>query len=305
MKMTWKKLLARIAEGFGQGHHDEYKAFLQNTRRSSSDAANQSSGNWLPGYKRRFDYLARAERNIALGLLWLGARDIREGFPMWPMSHQHPLVGAVGAQTMRLHEVPGLWELAKAANIDHGVYVGTSIPYVATLDFMVTVQRNGVPGLVAIPCKPREQIFAADAASRMLERMELERLYCNTLSIPRRVADAKVFGKRLTANLEWLAQPDDLTSNLRCDTALRRFFDSIERWIYDTPINRVVSESAAQIDWPIERGQQAFRFLAWRQIIDINLSEPVVMTEPARSGGKALRAAMQKTIFGEIDNEQI
>ena len=304
MKMTWKKLMAWIAAGYGQGHYDEYKPFLQNTRRNTSAVSNQSAGNWLPGYTRRFHYQSRAERQIALGLLWLGGKDIREGFPMWPMTHHHPLAGTRGTESLRLQEVPGLWELAREAGIAHGVFPGTRIPYVATLDFMVTVHRGGTPDLVAISCKPRQQIFSADAASRMLERMELERLYCQTLSIPLCVADAKVFGRRLIANLEWMVQPQSLVDELATDTSLRRFLDKLEKHIYESPISTVLTESASSVGWSVQRAQQAFRFLAWCQVLDINLSEPVVMSHPATRGGIHLRKAMQRAILGEIDEEQ-
>lgn len=301
--MTWKKLLQMIAQGYGSGHGNDYKPFLRITRRNTSKVSNQSAGNWLFGYTREFHYFARTERQIALGLWWLGAKDIREQFPLWPMGHRHPLIGAVDTEGIILPEAPGLMDLAKQAGIDHGVFPGSNVPYVATMDLMVTVVRKRVPSLVAIPCKPRDLISAADPASRMLERMELERLFCDSLKIPRRVADQKVFSRPLIANLEWLSPSPKVATDLRQLACFCNFSDMLNRDIYRNPVDRTVEAASKKLGWSRERGNQAFRLLAWEQSVDIDLTQPVVMTEPALAGGRSLRKMLQTNIFGAIDDE--
>lgn len=303
MKITWKILGQMIAEGYGFGHGNGYKPFLRIRRRNTSKVSNQGVGNWLSGFTREFHYYSRAERNIALVLWWLGAKDIREQFPFWPVAHQHPLVGAPGAENLVLAEAPGLIDLAKQAGINHGVFPGSNVPYIATLDLMVTVVQKGIPSLVAISCKPRELIIAADAGSRMLERMELERIYCNCLKIPRWVADTKVFSRSLIANLEWLLPSQAVSADLRRKPGFYHFRDLLNRDIHRIPIDRTIAAASQKIGWPRELGNHAFRLLAFEQGVDIDITQPVAMTEPALEGGRSLRRLLQTKILGAIDNE--
>jgi hypothetical protein len=302
MKMTWKKLLAWIAAGYGQGHGNDYKSFLQITRRNTTDKSNQSAGRWLYGYTREFNYMSRAERLMAMVLIWLGAVDVREQYPFWPVPHPHPLDGVPGAEHLMWPEAPGLLDLARQAGIDHGVFVGSTIPYIATMDLMATVWRGGAPRIIAVPCKPFGLIEAADAASTMLARMELERLYCNAVEIPRRVADVAVLGKDLVANLSWFMPDMAITTELRTDPKLHDFRDLLSRHIHSKPIDRTVADAATQVDWPASRATAAFNLLAWRQDIDVDLSRPVALTQPARAGGIAIRNALQHNILGEVDH---
>ena len=85
-------------------------------------------------------------------------------------------------------------EIAEKADIPHGVFVGTNLPYVATTDFMVTVQRKHVPDLISVACKNREIVLDDDRLSRPLERLELERLYSKRIRIRHIVVDSEVFG---------------------------------------------------------------------------------------------------------------
>jgi hypothetical protein len=305
MKMNWNKLFSLIALGYGQGHGDDYRPFLLITRKNSSPHSNQSAGRPLPGYARQFHFQSRDERNVALVLVWLGAKDIREQFPLWPVAHDHPLSGAPGAENLLLEEAPGLLDLAREAGIDHGEFVGSDVPYIATMDLMVTVHSNGVPRLVAVSCKPRQRVLAADSASRMLERLELERLYCKELSIPHHIGDAAAFSRKLIANLQWLAPDKTVASSLLDGPNLALFCDVLQRKIHQDPIDQVIQHAASKVKWSNEKANSAFRFLAWHQEIDIDLSLPIMMTQPAKPGGQALRSALQKKLFGEIDDERL
>lgn len=198
-----------------------------------------------------------------------------------------------------------MMELAKLADINHGIFPGSQVPYVGTLDLMVTVWRKGVADLVAVSCKPRKIAMAADAASRLLERLELERLYCNALQIKHHVADVDAFGKDLFANLSWL-MPDPVTSaRLRTNQRLFGLRDALLRRMHSTPIDRVIAESADEQGWSLSEANAAFRHLAWHQYVDIDLSMPIALTQPARAGGIRLRDALRTNILGEVDHEQL
>jgi hypothetical protein len=173
-----KQIVAAIAEGRGQGHGNHYRPWLRVTRKNSSPKSNQVVGR-LPGYCRQGNFFALSEWSIALALVWLGVVDVREQFPLWPMEHAHPLAGAQGTENLQLGNCRGLLDSARDAGIPHGVWPGTNIPYVATIDLMVTMNTlsRSSPALVALSAKPVRTPSDINPDSRVTERLELERRY--------------------------------------------------------------------------------------------------------------------------------
>lgn len=92
---------------------------------------------------RACDLKSRQEKKISRALLWLGATDIREQFPIWPWPHAHPLTGAPGAEHLVLDGSPGLMDIANPAKISHGVAIGTTLPYIATVCFRLSYNDKG------------------------------------------------------------------------------------------------------------------------------------------------------------------
>jgi len=256
----------------------------------------------LYGLKRSCDFKSRQEKKIARALLWLGAVDIREQFPLWPWPHAHPLAGAPGAGKLVLPDAPGLLELAEKAAIPHGVFVGTDLPYVATTDFMVTVQRKHVPDLIAIACKDREIVLNDDRLSRPLERLELERLYSNHIKIQHLVVDSEVFGNELLANLDWLMPDEHVVAELIKDPHLGEFYDRLNENAFSISIDEAIEDARHHLGWTRELGCSAFRYFTWMQELDIDLTQPLLMTQPALAGGVRIRSLLQRELFGEVDH---
>jgi hypothetical protein len=302
-KMSEGKLIEMLRGGYGQGHGDNYRPFLKNTRAAISKKGTQSSAKVLYGINRSCDFKSRQEKRIARALLWLGASDIREQFPIWPWPHPNPLLGAPTAELIILANAPGLIEIAREADIPHGVYVGTNLPYVATIDFMVTVYTKQSARLVAIACKDREIVLDVDGSLRPLERLELERRYCAQLHIPHLIVDSEVFGNMLLANLEWLMPDEHVATDLIKDPDLEDFSDVISEQIYITAIDEMVDHARAKVGWTRSRAFSAFRYLAWTPALDIDLTQPVLMTQPATPGGARIRQLLQRHILGEIDHD--
>jgi hypothetical protein len=301
-RMTEKKLIKMISAGYGQGHGEDYRPWLKNTRSAISKIGTQSSGRVLYGLKRACDFKSRQEKKIARALLWLGAVDIREQFPLWPWSHTHPLVGAPGAEWLVLPDAPGLLEIAEKAAIPHGVFVGTNLPYVATTDFMVTVRRKQVPNLIAIACKDREIVLSNDPLSRPLERLELERLYSNQVKIRHVVVDSEVFGNSLLANLEWLMPDEYVVTKLLNDPHLGEFHDRLNEKVFLISIDEAIEDARHHVGWTRDLACSAFRYFTWAQELDIDPTKPLLMTQPAAVGGVRIRALLQQELFGEVDH---
>lgn len=301
MKMTWKKLEQWILEGRGTGHKSEYKPFLQVTRRNTSKVSNQSFGRWLFGYNREFHYFSRSERKVALIIKWLGASDIREQFPLWPSPHLHPLVGADGTNIYERPIVSGLIEIAQEAGIDHGNFVGSDVPYVATIDLMATIQTNMRPFLVGISCKPEKQIIEAEPSSRLLERLELERLYFQAIQTRRVRLEDNAFHKELVANLEWFKPDANIESALRKDDRFEEFLAELNEKLLQTNIDNAIKTAHSKIGWNRSRANAAFRLAVWHQLVDIDISKPIVMSLEATTGGKQLKKTIRLAVIGADD----
>ncbi|WP_158900125.1 hypothetical protein [Burkholderia sp. L27(2015)] len=194
--MTWEKLLRRIEEGRGSGHGDAYQPWLWIHRKNPSKRGNQVAAP-LPGYRRTSHFLAVIERHTALLCLFLGAQDVREQFPMWPMPHLHPLAGVPGGTGCGYSSlVRGLLDIASEANIPHGFEVGSGgVPYVATLDLGVTLRSDDGPRFAGISLKPHDEILAAEPSDRILERLKLEDLYLIELCAHYKIVDRSVLGE--------------------------------------------------------------------------------------------------------------
>jgi hypothetical protein len=193
-------------------------------------------------------------------------------------------------------------EIAEKAAIPHGVFVGTTLPYVATTDFMVTVQREHVPDLVAIACKDREIVLSNDPLSRPLERLELERLYSNHIGIRHIVVDSQVFGNVLLANLEWLMPDEHAVTKLHNNPQLGEFHDRLNEDVFFISIDEAIENARHCVGWTRELACSAFRYFTWSQDLNIDPTKPLLMTQPAPAGGAHIRSLLQHELFGEVDH---
>lgn len=135
-------LTTAIHEGYGQGRGDNYRTFLPVRKGRSSKVSFQHLVH-LPVRRPNVHLMSKLEYRIALQACWLQPLELREGLPLWPFAHPHPNRGWSPELDARLTRMPGLYDLACEAGIDHGVYVGTKLPYVATTDLVFLVRVGG------------------------------------------------------------------------------------------------------------------------------------------------------------------
>jgi hypothetical protein len=156
--MNRTKLAAYIRAGYGSGRGDAYKPWLRIRRRMSSPVSKQVFCN-LTLRSTNHHLLSGLEYKTALLNSWLGPKELRECLPLWPESHPHPQSGLHTSTEKRLDPSPGLLEIARDAGIEHGVFPGTRIPYVATNDlaFWVPTEVPLINQLVFVSCKPMEE----------------------------------------------------------------------------------------------------------------------------------------------------
>jgi len=293
--MTWKKLEQHMLMGHGMGHGADYQPWLTLRRKNTSKCSNQVAA-YLFALDRAGYFFSRGEYQIALMLQWLGVEDIREQYPIWPISHPHPLFGAPGAESMHLGHSPGLLQIAKEAGIAHGVYPGTRIPYVATYDFLLTVRDNDVLKLIALSCKPIDDPNN-EIKWRTLERLELERRYAAHNHIRYVVVSSRLVPILMAAHLEWCVDSATLAEAPHLK-AVAPLFATEFASTPDLSIADAVLRSSTVCKLEQHDGWTVFRHCLWTQAIDLDLSQAILTTYPAVRGGRRLRQQLKKTLIG-------
>lgn len=288
MKFSMVKLAAAIQDGRGTGTGDSYKPWINVTRSVSSPCSNTSVVP-VPHLKRLTHYLSRAERQFALFLWWLGAVDVREQYPLWPWAHMHPEI-QLGGTSHANHS--GMATIAEQAGIPLRNYPGLPVPWILTIDMLVTVPAAVNPSrLIGVSCKPKEILDSGSPSDREIERLELDRRYCLHANIPHRVAHPELLPNELLVQLHWLAPMESYValSSLTKSSQYQKYVERLNGTAYDRPAWIASSEAGKRVGWATQLEQRAMRIALWYQHVDVDLSKPLVMTRPFTAGGAALR----------------
>lgn len=299
-KMTIQKLEAAIAQGRGIGELDRYRPWITITRSGTSKTSNQSFVR-MPCLSRHCCFLSRAERQMAHVLWWVGAEDVREQYPLWPWAHPSPYRELDRAGEWQNH--PGIASVAKDAGIRLFNYPGLSIPAILTIDLLVTarVDAGSPPTLIGISCKPKEAYLEAVTTSRLRERLELDRRYCATASISHLLVHPEQLPVSLVSQLEWLAPRATRCEldSLRGTPTYQRFTDRLRKDAYGTSASRAIDMARRKAGWDKKTATRIARTAIWFQDVDVDLLSPIVLYEPLRPGGIALRSEVRRRLFGE------
>lgn len=275
--MTERKLVALRRNGRGAGDVEEYQPWIRVRRSLSSPVSNLYVWH-TPLYARRgLHLLSGIERSAALAFLWLGATEIREQFPMWPDAHSAPcfLPGLTEDRT-----IPGLLEIADLAGIEHGVYPGTSIPYVGTIDLMTLAGMASAQRLFAISCKPKDKLVG-DGSQRVNERLELERLYALELNATSIIFHEQSIPKQLATNLDWFMPTHSELLAFRSSTRLADFAGAFNLYADNDSIFNCRKRAAHATSLADTAESHAhFRAAVWLGLIDMDLTRQVRLSRP-------------------------
>jgi len=296
--MTWEKLRALIATGAGQGHGDVYRPFLEVTRSRSSPCSNLGR-KFLPGGMRHFHTLAGSEWTIALLLVFLGAEDVREQFPLWPMAHPHPLFGHPESQPLGLLASRGMLSIAADAGITHGNFVGSEVPNIVTVDLLATIRDGKKLGVSLVSCKPRELVEAARPSDRMPARLMLEKLYADEIGAHFALADSKILNKAFETNLERFAPTRPTLIEFRTQEDLLLSAEKIIGVaMYDLSKRELERRLARDLGISLGISQRAISLLAWKQRIDVDLSKTATESLPYPAGGAKINRELKRQLLG-------
>lgn len=298
--MNWGLLEKILREGRGQGWNMKYLPWLWIRRRNPSPVSNQIAGAMLPGLNRECCFLARTEWLISLLCHWIGAIDVREQFPLWPWPHPHPVRELPSGAGLDLPDSPGLIAIAKSAGIDHGRFIGSNVPYVATTDLAVTVGcENGVR-LAGIAVKAEKKLLESEPADRTRARLELERRYHVDLGDHFAVASEDLVPKILGAQLIWFSSAALLPDPLNDPSRIVEFASRLKEAALAETLERGIAVTAESMSYTHGDANLLFRHCVWRRLIDLDLSYEVLMSYPPRLGGHRLVSILQEKLFGEI-----
>ncbi len=291
-KITWAYLEKAILRGDGQGHGAAYKPWIPIRRWNSSPVSTQVPGRLPPFYKRR-SFLAFNEWDPARVFAWVGA-EVRSQLPAWPWTHLHPLYGLNDDLDRLLPYSDGMQEICINAGIEHGNYPGTRIPFVWTLDLVLTIQVHGsLPRCVVVSVKwiDAERFRnELDPLDRQIEKLEGERRYCKQLLIPFFVTGSDMFPTHLKNNLALLVSASEHPAENSIKNRLLQNFK--DRYLDKASLYPVVE----WCDWMrVDLGANhananyVSQYLLWHQIVDCDLTKPLNFSNPPLAGGVAYK----------------
>ncbi len=178
MQVTSQKIIQWISEGRGQGHGKEYIPWLLIKRRQSPTGGSLQY-RYIPQFDRYAHLMSKQELDVVRFLLWVGVVDVREQFPCWPWPHPHPLYQHSEYCPTTIPWSNGTLACARDLGIKHPNFPGTNIPYIPTLDMLVTLPIAGSLRAVAIAVKPDEDEVRLPPPNRVRRRR------CSACTLPR------------------------------------------------------------------------------------------------------------------------
>ncbi|WP_462389800.1 hypothetical protein [Acidovorax sp. Q11] len=283
-----------LREGCGQGRGDSYRPWIRIRRNFSSPTSHQIFDS-VGINRRNHHFLSRLEFETALQVAYLGPVELRECLPAWPIEHPHPDSGLDEYVDARRDLVPGLIDLARQAGIDHGCFVGTTVPYVGSVDLVFRIARGPNWGLVGISCKPKS---IADASERAAERIELDRLYCQAAGAHHVHEDGTAMNQLLVKQLRAIRPLMSELDTHRTTQRLSDFVGNFEGYSTERSILESTLAAGRRTKLSEEDAFLFFRLGAWLRKIDIDLSAPLLMKSQIQRGATGTASSLAKRYFG-------
>jgi hypothetical protein len=284
------QVLSWIKAGRGQGRGEFYKPWIPITRGFSSPVSHQMFSS-MSIHKRNHHFLSKLEHHTALQLAFLGAEELRECLPMWPTEHQHPI------ETDRAVRTVGLLEIAREAGIEHGNFVGSDVPYVASLDMMVTIQWEGKTHHVGVSCKPEEILMGNVRAQ---ERATLDEIYCRRVGARHVREGGSQFNPVLLKNLQAYQPARHEILKWKSTEQLLEFSDYLNHDCQDLPMYVSISHAGKAVQADEQQAATLWRVGVWLHLIDIDMGQYISMLKPIRRGGAQCLARLAEHYLGDV-----
>jgi hypothetical protein len=262
-----------IRAGAGQGLGEHYTPWIRITRRFSSPVSKMIVAS-VSIHRRSHHFLSKLENDTALQMAYLGASELRECLPMWPTPHAHPLPNHDG-------DVPGLLELAEQAGIDHGIYVGTTVPYVGSLDLLTCIRVGRRHQYLGVSCKPTEIYERSDRAR---ERVALDAQYCQAIGARHHREGGDGFNARLVTQLHDYRPLHSELGAYGGTARLADFSSHFNELALNIPVAAAIDVAGAKVSATHAEASALWRVGIWTHLVDIDLRRRVSMLKPVKPG---------------------
>ncbi|WP_415760989.1 TnsA endonuclease N-terminal domain-containing protein [Pseudomonas sp. CP4] len=247
-----------IANGFGGGAGASYVPWLR-----VQDVPSIGRSHKIPGVKidRIHHLLSDLERSYFLVCEFSeDVVDIREQYPLLPSERAQAIATSLDVRFPR--------------------YPRTTLPYVMTTDFLLTVKDlNGDFKSVARTVKYRSDL-EGKGSKRTLEKLEIEKRFWQSQGVDWRVVTDEFFTRDLIKNLGLIRKYSKLHRNLMKVSLHSNFIDCLANsreypWTLATCLRKIASLlSISYID-----AQAIFFHLVWNKVLKIDLvSSPLHLT---------------------------
>lgn len=281
-KPTPEKVGQLIREGFGSGFGGHYKAWLRLKR---GYFIPKSTHGWYicPWTGRQLEVFSQNERVALAAARFAGAIETLEQKPAWPYAHAHPLTGTpYVSRDIELPSSPGTIEIAHQLGIRHSRYRASTAIWVTTTDLLAAFPRDGDrPVVTAIHAKPSKNVRGERFDQRPAELAEIERRANEEMGNRFLVWDEMVVPKTLARNLVAYFPFAHLVGLGGSEDDVYRFAEFATTRLQNHSVSNLLDSWSRHTGFPLERSTAMFKSVAFRQLLPIDLSCPIVHSYPA------------------------
>jgi hypothetical protein len=299
--ITDEYLKKLILGGAGMGYGEDYRPFLEIRRWNPSPVSTQVvGGSAVPPFRRQGHFFSLSEWRLSLLYAWAGCW-VREQFPLWPWPHPHPLAGWGNAPS-DLPQSEGLWALCRESGIDHGYFPGTRIPYFWTIDLSLILPWIEDPAqaccFVSVKPLQAERYLYVDPLDRSAEKLEMERRYAKSMGIHYFLGDRSLYPGTLLDNLDWLHKAAVIPAGHPRKAILDAYLDQHGHAMNVEPPLEWRARLQKDFGAAVDVADFLVHHCLWNQYVDADISIPLDLSQPVRSGGQALCAAVRASLQG-------
>lgn len=304
-KIKWDYLSKKITNKDGTGFGNDYRPWITLERWNTSNVSIQCTKP-LPPLSRSSHFLSLNEYHLGLAFAWAGA-EVREQFPIWPWDHPHPESGRNIAIDRFLPHAMGTNNICKLIGITPGVYPGTDIKFIWTMDMCLHLPwvKDPLKSSAMVSVKPTELVVTDNgiSLSRVNEKLEIERNYCEVIGMHYIWGDDAAFPKPLFGNLDNLRGSAVIPVNHHAHKIIQSFLEKHAHKLQCEPIE--FTQLVLQQDFQCDLATACLiqNHFLWHQIIDANLAETVILRRKPKIGGRELRGKIRKILEGHYGKE--
>ncbi|WP_244111968.1 TnsA endonuclease N-terminal domain-containing protein [Burkholderia diffusa] len=250
-----------MAQGYGQGSGAEYKPWLR-----VQDVPSRGRSRKVNGLKTgRVHHVLSDLEYAYLVVLEFSERviDIREQFPLLPLSP--------------------IQDVARQRGIRYPFYAQTTVPFVMTTDFVVTVRADdGSAHEFARTVKYTDELVAGNRLLRTLEKLELERAWWLQRGVDWQIVTEQSVDPVLARNLIWLRGSALIERELQSGDLLARFVESIgDAGTHDRTLSSLLRTVSYRLCMPYSGAVKLFKYLVWQKVLLVDLRTPMLLTSQA------------------------